>query len=68
MTQAPEGLIMPMPPPKDPQDDASEGIPLTVGGKAAKKLVKLAKPHKTDMPDIANRMAELAAKKVADAT
>jgi hypothetical protein len=53
---------MPMPKPKDPQDESSEGKPLTVGGKPVKKLVKLVKPYKADMPDIANRMAELAAK------
>jgi hypothetical protein len=57
-----------MPKPKDPQDETSEGAALTVGGQPVKKLVTVAKPYKGDIPDLANRMAELAAKAKSEGT
>lgn len=46
---------MPMPKPKKPED-------LTIQGKAAKKLVKVVKPFKADLPHLEREMAELAEK------
>lgn len=46
---------MPMPKPKKPED-------LTIQGKAAKKLVKVVKPFKADLPHLEREMTEMAEK------
>ena len=57
---------MPIPKIEDPKSLRISGVPDGLAGETARKLVAVVKPYKKDMPDIMDRLVELAEKAKAD--